>query len=249
MTLPTVSWRVPPDDLSLETNEVHVWRLPLDLPSEQVQGFERTLAGDELSRAGRFHFSLDRDRFIVAHGGLRDILSRYLDIEPSRLCFSQSDFGKPAVVNEFGEEMLHFSLAHSYQLALCAVSLNLEVGIDVEHMRVDVPGEEIAEQFFTPREVALLRELPSGLRKEVFYNCWTCKEAYAKVSGEGLSFPLDQLDVSAVSGELAALLSLQAGPQKLRFSLQMLAPGAGYVASLAVEGRLWNLKCWQWQAW
>ena len=76
--------------------EVHVWRIPLDLAPERIDDLQRTLALEERERAGRFRFQRDRDRFIVAHGALRDVLGRYLRVEPGRVRFCYSPHGKPA---------------------------------------------------------------------------------------------------------------------------------------------------------
>jgi 4'-phosphopantetheinyl transferase len=144
---------------------------------------------------------------------------------------------------------LSFNLTHSHQLALYAVTRRREIGVDLEYVRADFADEQIAERFFSPREVAALRTVPENLLKEAFFHCWTRKEAYVKAKGEGLSIPLDQFDVSLAPGEPALLLSTRDDPQEAdRWSLQALFPGSGYVAALAVEGRTWRLKCWQWLA-
>ena len=241
-------WRRPPPDLALAQDEVHVWRAPLDLAVEQVRALRRTLTLDERERADRFHFPKDRRHFVVARGVLRDILGRTLGEEPDQLRFRYSAFGKPALTHEFGGERLRFSLAHSQGLALYAVTLGREIGIDLEYVRPDLADEQIAERFFSRREVDVLRALEKDVRKLAFFNCWTRKEAYVKARGEGLSLPLDQFDVSLAPGEPAALVSTQGDPQEAsRWSLQEIAPGPGYVAALAVQGHAWGLKRWQWK--
>ncbi|MGD1216752.1 MAG: 4'-phosphopantetheinyl transferase superfamily protein, partial [Terriglobales bacterium] len=106
---------------------------------------------------------------------------------------------------------------------------------------------EIAERFFSRREVAMLRTLPTDVQQQAFFRCWTCKEAYIKARGEGLSLPLDQFDVSLVPGEPAAVLGTQRDPSEAsRWSLQELTPASGYAAAIAVKGHGWRLTCWQW---
>jgi len=72
------------------------------------------------------------------------------------------------------------------------VALEREVGVDVED--VDRPGEtvEIADQFFSPTEVAALRAVPVAAQRYRFFQYWTLKESYIKARGMGLSIPLDQ---------------------------------------------------------
>jgi 4'-phosphopantetheinyl transferase len=121
------------------------------------------------------------------------------------------------------------------------------VGIDLERIRFDLAVAEIAERFFSRREVAMLRVFPTDVQRQAFFRCWTRKEAYIKARGEGLSLPLDQFDVSLAPGEPFAVRGTQKDPSEAsRWSLQELIPAPGYVAALAVEGRCWRLNCWQW---
>lgn len=246
MKAPDHLWLHPPESLRLAYDDVHVWRAFLGLGAEHVQDLQRTLTLDERERAERFHFQRDRIRFIVTHGLLRAILGRYVGVEPSQLRFCYNSHGKPALTREFDGEMIRFNLSHSHELALYAVTRGREVGVDLEHIRADLADGQIAEQFFSPREVAELCALPADMQTAAFFNCWTRKEAYVKARGEGLSLPLDQFDVSLAPGEPVALVSTAGdSSEAARWSLQALFPGPGYAAALAVEGHFWQLKCWQ----
>jgi len=240
------SWSAPPSTLTLAGDEVHVWSVSLHQPSSQVHRLLSVLAADEQTRAERFRFQKDRDRFIVARSVLRLILGRYLNCDPERLVFHYNAYGKPALVPAESEETLHFNISHSAELALYAVNRGRKVGIDLEHLRSGVDIDCIAARFFSPGEVRALRALPVAVRHEAFFRCWTRKEAYIKARGEGLSLPLDQFEVTLTPGQPAALLSTAGDPPEAsRWSLQDLTPTPGYVAALAVEGSDWRLACWQ----
>jgi 4'-phosphopantetheinyl transferase len=233
--------------MELEGDEVHVWRARSYQPPSLVQSLWRILSADERERAERFHFQRDRERFIVTRGFLRTILSRYLDVPPDQLCFCYSSYGKPTLAGESNRRALRFSLSHSHELALYAVTCGREVGIDIEYVHAKWGTVHVAERFFSPREVIILRSLPASMQTGGFFNCWTRKEAYVKARGEGLSFPLDQFDVSLVPGEPAVLVSTAGDPQEAsRWSLRELYPAQGYAAALAVEGHGWQLVCWEW---
>ena len=73
-------WRIPPHPLDLPANAVHVWRVDLRVSPDNVQRLAGTLSRAERARAARFRFPEHRRRFIAAHGALRDILSRYLNV-------------------------------------------------------------------------------------------------------------------------------------------------------------------------
>jgi 4'-phosphopantetheinyl transferase len=240
-------WSFRPAQLSLTATDVHVWRADLCEPGARASSLLQLLAPDERDRAGRFHFQKDRDHFIIARGTLRTILGLYLQAKPQELRFVYSAYGKPALAPDNEAARLRFNVTHSHELALYAVTLGRELGIDVEHLREDMACHEIAERFFSRGEVQALSALPASQRTLGFFNCWTRKEAYIKARGQGLSLPLDNFDVSLAPGEPAALLRTRDDEQEaLRWSLRDLNPGSGYAAALAVEGHDWNLDCWHW---
>jgi 4'-phosphopantetheinyl transferase len=238
-------WHSVPSEVTLKGDEVHVWRVWMRQFHPRVGELLRLLTLDEMARADRFHFMEDRQRFVIARGMLRVILSRYVKVRPAELRLVYSAFGKPSLNDDECSSGLQFNLAHSHEVVLYAVTSGRRVGIDVEHIRADMAVSEIAERFFSGPEVDAFNALPTESRVEGFFNCWTRKEAYIKARGEGLSFPLDGFAVSLNPGEPAALLSVINQPQeRARWSLQDLPVGSGYAAALAVEGDGWALNCW-----
>lgn len=240
-------WLPAPERLRIGRDEVHIWRAFLHQAPRTVDLFSDILAPDERRRAEKFHFARDRDCFTVARGVLRQILGRYLDASPALIRFSYNRYGKPAIDNGAGDRLLRFNVSHSNGVALYAVARDKEVGLDIEMVREDVASLEIAERFFSTREVAMLRGLPQELQTVGFFNCWTRKEAYIKALGEGLSRSLQSFAVSLIPGEKAVLLSSDDDSQDAaRWSLLEIFPGAGYVAALIAEGSAPTLRCWQW---
>lgn len=224
---------------------VNAWRASLFSKHSTVRSLRQILSVDEVSRADRFYFQRDRDHFIVARGILRSILSHYLDLQPNQLEFCYGPHGKPALAAACSGGNLCFNLSHSDGLALYAVTRDKEVGIDIEHARADFPGFQVAEQFFSPREIAVLRALPAARPHEAFFTFWTLKEAYLKSRGQGLSLGLNHLDVSSAMEAPAPLLTPIGEPENLsHWSLRKLAPAPGYAAALAIKGHAGQIKCW-----
>src|SRR5207237_5593023 len=129
---------------------------------------------------------------------LRWILGAYLGREPATLPFRYNDYRKPSLAE--GDDV-QFNLAHSDGLALLAVARGREVGLDLERVRPEVAGEEIAERYYSPAEVAAFRALPPSERERAFFACWTRKEAYLKALGRGLTVPLEGFEVTLAPGE------------------------------------------------
>lgn len=242
---PTIVWQPAPTRLTLGPEDVHVWRVALDLGESVVQRLWQLLAPDERARAERYVFRKDRTHFLVARGLLRVLLGRYLRCHPQHLHFRYGPHGKPELAPDLGGDTLRFNVSHSHGLALYAITLARDIGVDVEHVRPGFAEEGIAERFFSPREVAVLRALPVTLQTMAFFACWTRKEAFIKARGDGLSLPLDQFDVAFAPGEPAALLSTAWDPHEaVRWTLRDLAPGPDYMGAVAVAGQAWQLACW-----
>ena len=241
------SWSSPPDQPVLGARDVHVWRVCLEQREASVERLRQLLSSDEQARADRFHFDIDRRHFIVARGSLRTILSRYLEIAPAEIQFSYESHGKPRIASANSQaERLKFNVAHSGGLALYAFTLVGEIGIDLEHIRPEFTGDDIARRFFSATEVARLDKLPTQTRHEAFFNCWTRKEAFIKAKGVGLSLALDQFDVTLAPAEPAALLRTYWDENEAaRWSLQAIDPGSGYAGAVAIEAHDWQLSCWQ----
>ena len=238
------TWLPPPNALSLQSGEVHVWRVDLKQTEEVVEQFRKILDPDELQRASRFYFERHRRAFVVGRGFLRDVLGRYLSSKPEELKFSYGAYGKPALNGEHKNSRLRFNMSHSHEVALFAFAENRELGVDVEHIRADFASEEIARRFFSPREVETFNALPQQDQVAAFFRCWTRKEAFIKVIGMGLSQPLDQFDVTLVAEQPAALLWVN-GDDASRWSLYDLEVGGDYAGALAVEGQVSGIRCWR----
>lgn len=228
--------------LTLEENTVDVWSADLDRSPYETCRLEDTLSSDEHERAAKFHFARDRRRFIVSRGILRNILARYVRQSASALRFSYGQFGKPALADGCATD-LRFNLSHSDNVALCAVTRNREIGIDVERIDSSFVGDGIEEKFFSRNEVAKFRSLDASERPRAFFNCWTRKEAYVKACGGGLQISLQSFDVSLAPHEAVGFLS----KGESRWSLLALQLGHDYAAALAVEGNNWELRSWRWQ--
>ncbi|MEH2297408.1 4'-phosphopantetheinyl transferase HetI [Nostoc sp.] len=231
-------WLPAPKDFTLLPDEIHVWRIDLDQPELQLQNLAATLSNDEIARAERFYFQEHRQRFIAGRGILRTILGRYLGIQPSQVQFNYQHRGKPVLADKFADTGLAFNLSHSQVLGLCAVNCTRQIGVDLEYIRSMSDLEALAKRFFLPREYEMLRSLSPNQQQEVFFRYWTCKEAYLKATGDGLS-QLEQIEVSLTPTEPAKLQITE------DWSLFELVPTNNYVAAVAVENFGWDLKCWQ----
>lgn len=135
-----------------------------------------------------------------AHQALRKILSSYVDEAPEKIQIEISTTGKPL------HPKIYFSLSHSHNLALIAVSRQAPVGVDVEHVR-RVPGSLlIAKRFFASAEYDYLVRLAPELQERAFFEIWTAKEALTKAKGLRL---LDELSLEVAWDQVVPVLGLE----------------------------------------
>ena len=221
-------------ELTLEPGHVHVWRTSVTLGQARLVELTGTLALDELSRARRFVFDKDRERYIASRGLLRALLGRYTGADPQGIEFAYGPQGKPALRRPACG--LQFNVSHSGTMALFAFSASLELGIDIEKIRPPPTDMGIARARFSALEFAALQRVPVDLRPEAFFHCWTRKEAFVKAVGGGLPFGLDRFDVTLDPGKPVALLNCRWDPLEAgRWSLIDMNPAPGYAGALAVK--------------
>ena len=196
------------DRLAPTGSLVHVWRIRLD----ETRHVPAT-AG-ETARASRFRFPQHAARYLAAHVALRMILARYTD---TRLDFALREKGKPYL--PMAPEV-RFNLSHSNELALVAVALDREVGVDIEKLRPLPEFAAIAERFFPP-------DADKPERESDFFRCWTRVEAVLKARGVGL-------------------YSSSADPQG-EWAVQEIDVGEDFAGAVAAEGSTIHVALYDYQ--
>lgn len=130
----------------------------------------------------RYKQEIDRKQSLGAGLLLKQCLDEYgINIEKIRY----GDNGKPEA------DGICFNLSHSRDRVVCAIS-EKPVGCDIE--KIGKFREGIAERYFTDSEVQYLEQFEGEEKVEEFYRLWTMKESYLKMTGEGMSLPLDHIE-------------------------------------------------------
>ena len=168
---------------------------------------DRALLSDaERARADRFRFDRDHDRFICGRAFLRRRLAAALDQPAQGLELIEGPWGKPALACG----SVAFNLSHSGPLAGLAISWAGLVGIDLEFIDRDIDIAPLSASCFTAAECAVLDQLDDTARRERFFAFWTAKEAVMKFSGQGMSLPPRDIDLSLSAGWPIGYLSPRA---------------------------------------
>jgi 4'-phosphopantetheinyl transferase len=231
----------PPGALAPGADEVHVWRASLRPPPHVLARLEAHLSPDERARAARFRFPEHRTAFVAGRGAQREILSRYTGLAPHALVYEETKYGKQSLAGAAADLGIRYNVSNSGELALYAVTLRREIGVDLEKLKPMPDGIDIAKRFFSAPENEVFAALDEAVRDLAFFYCWTRKEAYIKAVGEGLSMPLDRFDVAFAPGEPARILRTRGDEDEAhRWSMAELHPGPGYVGAIVVEGDGWR---------
>jgi 4'-phosphopantetheinyl transferase len=212
-----------PTPAALAENELHIWRVHLCARQPQVEAMQRLLSPDELERAERFVQGRDRYRFVMVHGAVRRILSRYVPVHPHCHVFHKGRWGKP-YVHSSSQSTPSFNLSHSGDMAVVAIASGCDVGVDIEQIRTIAEEASIVDRVFSEPDRSLYHATPISARSALFFRLWTRHEAQLKATGHGLASGAPNLP--GYQDEASG------------WTIEYFAPAAGYAASVAATGSI-----------
>jgi len=217
-------------------NQVHVWRIPLELHAAREGEFTDLLTPLEQARAARFVREEDRRRFQIGRAATRRILGKHLGVPPVQVGIDPDRRGKPQLdaTSAPQERQVHFNITHSGDWILIAFAHAFPVGIDIESVRAAGTTEDLVEYLMSDGERQSLNSLSKDQRPVAFLQCWTSKEAFLKGVGVGLTAALRSIEVSIDPDQPARVI---AAPPELcprDWHLHRLEFAAPYAAMLAV---------------
>ena len=215
---------------------VDVWSIELACAAASERRLSAALSRDERARADRFVMSADRLRYRVAHGALRTILGGCTGADPAQLRFAHGEHGKPLLAGG-----PHFSLSHSVDVALVAVSRECEVGVDVEQVRPVADAGELARRYLAAVPARRIADAPDAERDRRFIAAWTAIEAILKVEGTGLA-GADRLLVLRDIDEDLVRATIAGREDSPAWTVRRLAPAAGHLAAVAVRAADFALR-------
>lgn len=230
------TWETGPRHPILFQQEVHIWRIILPTTSEIEYSLSHNLSNDEHLRANKFYFEIDKKKFIIYRGALRNLLARYLGVLPNEIHFDYNKFGKPYLK----EYNLYFNLSHSGDYAICAITKNNDIGIDVEIIKDDFDYLSIAKEFFSHHEYHQLLNTAENEQAFNFFQYWTRKEAILKAIGLGLSFPLNEIDTCLPQ------INIKIDQKHYFLYLKEIKLNKNYIATVAVCDEEKTIKLWDW---
>lgn len=146
---------------------------------------------DVRQRAVMLHAVSKNDAY--EHNSVKRVIlqSGALEMEMPDVNFAYGNDGKPYFSNY---PQFHFSISHSGDYAVCAVS-EKEVGVDIQEIRP--VKTDIAKRFFTEDEKAWIAQ-----DARHFFRIWSAKESYVKLTGRGMAEGLTTFTADMEAGRI-----------------------------------------------
>ena len=141
----------------------------------------------------------DKKLCILSDMKTREILSEITGLSYEELEFDTEEAGKPYLKNAD----CHFSISHSEKMVAVAVNKKKPVGIDIEKIRP--VSARIAKRVFSLSDIRYVFQsdnVPDGEildieMQERFFRVWTYKEAFVKMTGQGIDDDIKNISYNA----------------------------------------------------
>ncbi|NQV34315.1 MAG: 4'-phosphopantetheinyl transferase superfamily protein [Phycisphaeraceae bacterium] len=172
-------------------HEIDIWMAPMPIPSTHGFTGSSTAVGAAWRREQQHLAST-----LLRRHALSETVA--FTVAPETWKFVEGRRGKPTVDVDKGLPEIFFNCAHAEDVVAVAASRSCMLGLDLERssqtLQLDVT------LFLSPKEQQWLNEMSMLERNESLLRLWTLKEAYTKLTGQGLS-----MDVSTIGFSLEPL--------------------------------------------
>lgn len=180
-------WRHTSEPPALGDEAAHIWRGRVSVWSEKFLHMPMLLSEAEHRLYEGMGAAQRRQQFLAAHGLLRLLTGRYIDISPSELLNLSVVNGRISCAVRNSAAPLYVSVAHAGDCVLIAFA-RLRVGVDVERPR-DVGEYSRVVNHLLPegcRQALEAQKNKPDEQARLFARYWTAFEALYKLEGRGL---------------------------------------------------------------
>ena len=188
MRLSVDQWPVADLHARLAASDAVVLTVSLAATDEQIERALDLLSSDERVRYAAYTNAIVARRFARGRHILRDVVGTAVSMAPGDVPLREGLHGKPYVAHRSGRP-LWFSLAHSEDFAVIALSRVAEVGVDLERSRAVEQWQRVADRVLDRQERMQL-DVAVGAGDEpgsAFLRHWCRVEAELKAIGCGIA--------------------------------------------------------------
>jgi 4'-phosphopantetheinyl transferase len=159
---------------------IKLYKIELSKFQESVSGLIAFLSPFEKNRANRYHFSNDKNRFIICRTVLKFLLAKQTGLDVNEIVLDKYSDKKPYLPSH---PSVFFNVTHAGDCAVIAIAKE-PVGVDIEYVNKDFDYNEILSGIFNKSEIHEV--FNSNNKQRTFYKLWTRKEAIVKATGKGI---------------------------------------------------------------
>jgi 4'-phosphopantetheinyl transferase len=171
---------------------------------------------------------------------LRRVLALYAGAEEKDVNLSCGLNGKPCW-KDFPE--IQFNATHSHNAFALAFVRHSRVGIDLEDLRRPVDTKALSAFLLSEKEQQKFYSTDEKFHSEQMINAWTRKEAFVKAYGRGMSFPIQQLEVSFMLNEKVSVKETHwSAQEKNEWCLHSFDLAPFYRGAVAVQARIISVE-------
>ena len=183
----------------LNGDQVHLWRVPLNITAQQTQACLEWLNETQRAKYAKRRNEQLKSSYIAGRYYLYRLLSAYAQTKPSEIDLEYSRLSKPRLKHagatlrfNFTDTLFSDSNNQTKSVGLFAFSLTSELGVDLEALSRKGNFSDIVARRFTPHEQQFVTKENGEIDPELFLSLWTRKEASGKATGQGINFKMNQ---------------------------------------------------------
>ncbi len=172
---------------------IYIRKIDREYISKNYENLLAKLHADRRVKTARYNNREVAVTSVAAGLLLEEIVEEKLKLLPDDIHISEGESGKPYIC---GYEDFNYNLSHSGEYVVMAYG-DSPLGIDIERIHKDGMQKKdiaVAKRCFTADEYLYI----TGDDKKVpdrFCMIWTMKESYLKLTGAGISVPLNSFEI------------------------------------------------------
>jgi len=167
-------------------NNLKIYIINLDNLKDKLDYFKSILSKEELLKAENIKNTKEYEKYIVIHGKLRDVLSKYIKISPKSIIFEYNKHKKPFILKNQNVKSLYFNISHTKNILIIAIIFkNKFIGVDIEDKLRKI-NNNLFNYVLSPFEC---------LTNHHFFDYWTFKESVLKAVGCGIITKLNSISI------------------------------------------------------
>ena len=220
----------------MNTHCVDIWVADLLAERANLAKHKSLLSKTELVKFEQFKNIKQAEYYAVVRALQRQILAKYLSIDPKSIQYAKGLHGKPELV----EPKLFFNISHSADRLLVAVSAGNELGVDIELLKERSNLQLLVDRCFADEEQQYWSAVPDTNKLEFFYRLWVAKEAFVKAVGRGIALGMSNCALCLPDMSGFCVVPEEHGEADA-WSLNFLNVDSAYAAAVVTKGDIAEL--------